>query len=105
MVDFSLASHAARLASREARSARSAALRRNPQDPHGWLTAGRRDREALLGEAVAVRPAPLRAQRSCTLGTGRRIPQRFPPMQADIDGCFGQIFPIGVFRLILFVRS
>mmetsp|Transcript_52708 Transcript_52708/g.153290 ORF Transcript_52708/g.153290 Transcript_52708/m.153290 type:complete len:281 (-) Transcript_52708:194-1036(-) len=24
------------------------------RDPHSWLTAGRRDREALLGEAVAV---------------------------------------------------
>ncbi|CAK0849398.1 unnamed protein product [Prorocentrum cordatum] len=24
------------------------------RDPHAWLTAGRRDREALLGEAIAV---------------------------------------------------
>uniref|UniRef100_A0A7S1PTW8 inosine/xanthosine triphosphatase n=1 Tax=Alexandrium catenella TaxID=2925 RepID=A0A7S1PTW8_ALECA len=33
------------------------------RDPHSWLTAGRRDREALLGEAVAVALGQL--ERAC----------------------------------------
>eukprot|EP00411_Alexandrium_monilatum_P065149 CAMPEP_0175527034 /NCGR_PEP_ID=MMETSP0096-20121207/19921_1 /TAXON_ID=311494 /ORGANISM="Alexandrium monilatum, Strain CCMP3105" /LENGTH=268 /DNA_ID=CAMNT_0016829679 /DNA_START=48 /DNA_END=851 /DNA_ORIENTATION=+ len=41
------------------------------RDPHAWLTAGRRDRESLLGEAVAVALGQL--ERSCrptALGAG-----------------------------------
>lgn len=51
------------------------------QDPHGWLTAGRRPREALLGEALAIALGQLeRSDRLSLLSTVAGPPQ--PPSAA-----------------------